>query len=50
MSVINPVKGVNKSLFNIFTNSKLSITTIHDKAEFVKHKNRKNVICCLQNR
>ena len=29
MSVINPVKGVNKSLFNIFTNSKLSITTIY---------------------
>jgi len=29
MSVINPVNGVNKSLFNIFTNSKLSIPTIY---------------------
>lgn len=29
MSGINPVNGVNKSLFNIFTNSKLSIPTIY---------------------
>jgi hypothetical protein len=29
MSGINPVNGVNKSLFNIFTDSKLSIPTIY---------------------